>query len=177
MERCAAPRPESNSPPDPVTSTESAAETGGDADVYECRICGYKVTNVKCLSQHLQAAHPVTSLPDSSSVGNKRCETQTECGGGVGDDGETSSLNGELASHVKEKVSYELLLSSEQLHEFGALGNFRVKGCFSNSFELHMDVDSGIMTTLNYAIQIRVPCIVSAIQARYIKGCQYGLFW
>lgn len=119
MERCAAPRPESTSPPDPVTSTESAAETGGDADVYECRICGYKVTNVKCLSQHLQAAHPVTSLPDSSSLGNKRCETQTECGGGVGDDGETSSLNGELASHVKEKVSYELLLSSEQLHEFG----------------------------------------------------------
>ncbi|KAA0723136.1 Homeobox and leucine zipper protein Homez Homeodomain leucine zipper-containing factor [Triplophysa tibetana] len=103
MERCAAPRPESTSPPDPVTSSESAAETGADADVYECRICGYKVTNVKCLSQHLQAAHPVTSLPDTSSLGNKRCETQEECEGDVGDDGETSSLNAGLASHVEEK--------------------------------------------------------------------------
>lgn len=111
MEQCAAPRLVSISPPDPGTSTDSAAETGGGApDVYECRICGYKATNVKCLSQHLQAAHPVTSLPESSSLGSKRCETgEEERGRGVGDDGETSSQNGELASRVKEKVSYECL--------------------------------------------------------------------
>uniref|UniRef100_A0A8C2Q4Z0 Homeobox and leucine zipper encoding b n=1 Tax=Cyprinus carpio TaxID=7962 RepID=A0A8C2Q4Z0_CYPCA len=68
MEHCAAPQLEStstlSSPPD------SAEKPGGDAgemtakDAYECRICGYKARDVKCLSQHLHAAHPVTSLSD-----------------------------------------------------------------------------------------------------------------
>ncbi|KAK7176717.1 hypothetical protein R3I93_000833 [Phoxinus phoxinus] len=74
MEQCAAPQLESasthSSPPDP------AEKPGGDAgetvkDAYECRICGYKAQDVKCLSQHLHAAHPVTSLSDS--VRNERC--------------------------------------------------------------------------------------------------------
>lgn len=113
MEQCAAPRLESTSAPDPVTSTDSAAETDSEQttkDVYVCRICGYKATNVKCFSQHLQAEHPVTSLPDSSSLGRERCETQEEeREGGVGDGEDTFSLNGDLASAVKEKVSHECL--------------------------------------------------------------------
>lgn len=122
MERCAAPRLESTSPPDPVTSTESAAETGGDSehttkDVYECQICGYKATNVKSFSQHLQAAHPVTSLPESSSLGSERCETQEEeREGGVGDNGETSSLNGELVSAVKENTLNPVRSEPASLH-------------------------------------------------------------
>uniref|UniRef100_A0A8C1S2Z9 Homeobox and leucine zipper encoding b n=1 Tax=Cyprinus carpio TaxID=7962 RepID=A0A8C1S2Z9_CYPCA len=87
MEHCAAPQLEStstlSSPPD------SAEKPGGDAgemtvkDAYECRICGYKARDVKCLSQHLHAAHPVTSLSD---------------------DVETPCLNGDLEkSFVKDK--------------------------------------------------------------------------
>uniref|UniRef100_A0A8C1J0G4 Homeobox and leucine zipper encoding b n=1 Tax=Cyprinus carpio TaxID=7962 RepID=A0A8C1J0G4_CYPCA len=87
MEHCAAPQLEStstlSSPPD------SAEKPGGDAgemtakDAYECRICGYKARDVKCLSQHLHAAHPVTSLLD---------------------DVETPCLNGDLEkSFVKDK--------------------------------------------------------------------------
>jgi len=95
MEQCAAPQLETasthSSPLDP------AAKPGGDAgetvkDAYECRICGYKAQDVKCLSQHLHAAHPVTSLSDS--VRNERCGALEE--ERVGDLGK---------SVVKDKVS------------------------------------------------------------------------
>ncbi|XP_073692394.1 homeobox and leucine zipper encoding b [Garra rufa] len=103
MEQCAAPQLENtsthSSPPEPVE------KPGGDAgemtvkDAYECRICGYKAQDVKCLSQHLHAAHPVTSLSDS--VRNERGDTlEEECV----DDAETPCLNGDLEkSVVKDK--------------------------------------------------------------------------
>ncbi|XP_067300343.1 homeobox and leucine zipper encoding b [Pseudorasbora parva] len=98
MEQCAAPQLESastrSSPPDP------AEKSGGDAgesvkDAYECRICGYKAQDVKCLSQHLHAAHPVTSLSDSL-----RSERREERVGDV----ETPCSDGDLGkSSVKDK--------------------------------------------------------------------------
>lgn len=105
MEQCAAPRFEStrthSSPPDP------AEKSGGDAremtvkDAYECRICGYKAPDVKCLSQHLHAAHPVTSLSDS--VRSEGCETPEHERVG---DAETPCFNGDLEkSAAKDKVS------------------------------------------------------------------------
>uniref|UniRef100_A0A8C1S529 Homeobox and leucine zipper encoding b n=1 Tax=Cyprinus carpio TaxID=7962 RepID=A0A8C1S529_CYPCA len=103
MEQCAAPRFEStrthSSPPDP------AEKSGGDAremtvkDAYECRICGYKGPDVKCLSQHLHAAHPVTSLSDS--VRSEGCETPEHERVG---DAETPCFNGDLEkSAAKDK--------------------------------------------------------------------------
>ncbi|XP_060791261.1 homeobox and leucine zipper encoding b isoform X2 [Neoarius graeffei] len=49
-------------------STE--AETGDSkaSDAYECRICGYKASDVCSLSQHLHSVHPVTALPGPSSA-------------------------------------------------------------------------------------------------------------
>ncbi|XP_026122749.1 homeobox and leucine zipper encoding b [Carassius auratus] len=94
MEQCAAPQSEStrthSSPPDP------AVKSGGDVkDAYECRICGYKAQDVKCLSQHLHTAHPVTSLSDS--VRGEGCETPEDERVG---DVETPCLNGELEKSV-----------------------------------------------------------------------------
>ncbi|XP_016346285.1 homeobox and leucine zipper encoding b [Sinocyclocheilus anshuiensis] len=101
MEQCAAPQLENtsnvthSSPPDP------AEKSGGDAgemtvkDAYECRICGYKAQDVKCLSQHLHAAHPVTSLSDS--VRSEGCESPEDERVG---DVETPCLNGDLEKSV-----------------------------------------------------------------------------
>ncbi|XP_016102722.1 homeobox and leucine zipper encoding b [Sinocyclocheilus grahami] len=99
MEQCAAPQLENtsthSSPPDP------AEKSGGDAgkmtvkDAYECRICGYKAQEVKCLSQHLHAAHPVTSLSDS--VRSEGCESPEDERVG---DVETPCLNGDLEKSV-----------------------------------------------------------------------------
>ncbi|XP_016425704.1 zinc fingers and homeoboxes protein 3-like [Sinocyclocheilus rhinocerous] len=103
MEQCAAPQLEStsthSSPPDP------AGKPGGNSgeitvkDAYECRICGYKARDVKCLSQHLHAAHPVTRLSDSVRI--ERSDTLEEV---REDDVETPCLNGDLEkSIVKDK--------------------------------------------------------------------------
>lgn len=95
MEQCAAPQLESasprSSPPDP------AGQPGGDAgetvkDAYECRICGYKAQDVKCLSQHLHAAHPVTSLC-GSAMSERSNVTRPDKR--VADPG-TPSVNGDL---------------------------------------------------------------------------------
>ncbi|XP_051948187.1 zinc fingers and homeoboxes protein 1-like [Xyrauchen texanus] len=110
MEQCAAPLLEGSStrasPSDPVTCPESPVKnTGQDAvetakDAYECRICGYKALGVKCLSQHLHVAHPVTNICDLNSVSCEEDNTQEECV----DDGETPCLNGEINS-PQEKSS------------------------------------------------------------------------
>lgn len=105
MERCAAPQLESAraSHPEKVTRTEIEVENGGDTeettkDAYECRICGYKAIDVKCLSQHLHAAHPVTSFPETSSLRSDRCNTQEEeRGGGVDDDDDDNNDDEETA--------------------------------------------------------------------------------
>lgn len=104
MEQCAAPQLESasprSSPPDP------AGQPGGDAgetvkDAYECRICGYKAQDVKCLSQHLHAAHPVTSLC-GSAMSERSNVTRPDKR--VADPG-TPSVNGDLGKRFdKDKV-------------------------------------------------------------------------
>ncbi|XP_026072258.1 zinc fingers and homeoboxes protein 1-like [Carassius auratus] len=110
MEHCAAPQLEStstlSSPPD------SAENHGGDAgektvkDTYECRICSYKARDVKCLSQHLHAAHPVTSLSDSA---------RSACGDAPEDDLEC--LNGDLdKSTVQDKPVTTEGTESASLH-------------------------------------------------------------
>ncbi|KAL0189272.1 hypothetical protein M9458_016371, partial [Cirrhinus mrigala] len=103
MEQCAAPQLENTSTHS--SPTDPAEKPGRDAgemtvkDAYECRICGYKAQDVKCLSQHLHTAHPVTSLSDS--VRNERRDAlEEECV----DDAETPCLNGDLEkSIVKDK--------------------------------------------------------------------------
>lgn len=120
MEQCAAPQLEStsthSSPPDPAEKSREDAGEMTVKDAYECRICGYKAQDVKCLSQHLHAAHPVTSLSDS--VRSEGCETpEEECVGDV----ETPCLNGDLEKSVaKDKVSKVLSFVSicRCVHEF-----------------------------------------------------------
>ncbi len=109
MEQFAAPQLEStstlSSPPD--TAGKSAGEMTVK-DAYECRICGYKAQDVKCLSQHLHAAHPVTSLSDP--VRSEGCVTPEEERVG---DVETPCLNGGLEKSVaKDKVSSVLFFVS-----------------------------------------------------------------
>ncbi|XP_051993795.1 homeobox and leucine zipper encoding b [Xyrauchen texanus] len=117
MEQCSSTRA---SPPDPVTCPESpAGNTGGHAgetvkDAYECRICGYKALDVKCLSQHLHAAHPVTSISDSNSVRSEDDDTpEQERGKGV-HDGATSCLNGELSSRLEKSPVKDKPISHEE---------------------------------------------------------------
>lgn len=104
MEQCSAPQLENACTHSPLP--DSAEKPGLDAgetvkDAYECRICGYKAQDVKCLSQHLHAAHPVTSLSDS--LRGERCEAREEKRGA---DVETPCLDGDLGkSFVKDKVS------------------------------------------------------------------------
>ncbi|KAG1936234.1 homeobox and leucine zipper encoding b [Pimephales promelas] len=106
MEQCAAPQLETasthSSPLDP------AAKPGGDAgetvkDAYECRICGYKAQDVKCLSQHLHAAHPVTSLSDS--VRNERCGALEE--ERVGDLGKSVVKDKPVTPEGSETTSFQ----------------------------------------------------------------------
>lgn len=102
MEQCAAPQLESASsrslPPDP------AGKPGGDAvetakDAYECRICGYKAQDVKCLSQHLHAAHPVTSLCSSAMSERPNVNVTRPHKTVLGPD--TPSVNGDLGKRDK----------------------------------------------------------------------------
>lgn len=103
MERCAAP------PPEPLTRTEIEVETGDTEettkDAYECRICGYKAIDVKRFSQHLHAAHPVTSFPETSSLRSDRCNTQEEERGGVDDDDDDDNNNNETACLIVPRTT------------------------------------------------------------------------